>query len=333
MDTGYTSEVLVNLFLQSLGTGTFAIMKAISFLGQEEFFLILMPFLYWCVDARLGLKIGLMLLISNGINGFFKVAFAGPRPYWFEGTVEGVIGESSFGIPSGHAQISASVWGYMAVLFKKKWFSIVALVIIFLIGISRLFLGVHFLRDVLFGWLLGGLLVLAFVKLEPIFIRFVHKLSFQNKLLAIIMGCALFLIILLIPHWLRTSYVLPQSWITNALSDIPEVNPEPLSKDGVFTVIGTLLGMLLGYTGFAHYFGNLDAKGKPPVVLLRYLLGLIGVFVLWFGLGKIFPRTDDLIGNGLRVLRYTLIGLWVSAIAPWIFLRLKLAVLSANKSE
>ena len=159
MDTGYAIEVAVNLFLQSIGDWTYGIMEAISFLGQEEFFLVLMPFLYWCIDARLGLRVGMMLLLSNGVNGFFKVTFAGPRPYWFESTVEGVIGESSFGIPSGHAQIAASVWGYLAALIKKRGFTIAALVIIFLIGLSRLFLGVHFLRDVVFGWLIGAIMV------------------------------------------------------------------------------------------------------------------------------------------------------------------------------
>ena len=332
MDTGYAIEVAVNLFLQSLGEWSYGIMKAISFLGQEEFFLVLMPFLYWCVDARLGLRIGLMLLISNGVNGFFKVLFAGPRPYWFEGSVQGVTGESSFGIPSGHAQIAASVWGYMAALFKKRAFTIAAVVIIFLIGLSRLFLGVHFLRDVLSGWLIGAILILLFVKLEPNFIKFVSKWSFPQKIAGIFLGCAGLLVVFLIPYWLRESYLLPQDWITNALADVPDVTLRPLSKDGVFTVIGTILGMLLGYTWFSHKYGNFDTKGKFGVVLLRFALGLAGVLVIWFGLEQVFPRTEDLVGYGLRVFRYTLIGLWVSAIAPVIFIALRLANKTTKES-
>ena len=325
MDTGYAIEVAVNLFLQSIGDWTYGIMEAISFLGQEEFFLVLMPFFYWCIDARLGLRVGMMLLLSTGVNGFFKVTFAGPRPYWFESTVEGVIGESSFGIPSGHAQIAASVWGYLAALIKKRGFTIAALVIIFLIGLSRLFLGVHFLRDVVFGWLIGALLVLLFVKLEPGFIKLISKWNFQQKILGIVGGCALLLIIFLVPFWLRDSYLLPQSWLTNALADVPDVTPHPLSKDGVFTVTGTILGMLLGYTWFSHSYGVFNTQGKLPVVLLRFIIGLAGVLALWFSLGQLFPRSEDLIGYSLRLLRYTLIGLWVSAIAPVIFMALKLA--------
>jgi membrane-associated phospholipid phosphatase len=325
MDTGYSIEVAVNLFLQSLGTWSFGIMKAISFLGQEEFFLILMPFLYWCVDSRLGLRVGLMLLLSNGVNGFFKIAFAGPRPYWFDADVQGVIGESSFGLPSGHAQIAASVWGYLASLLRKKWFTILALVIIFLVGLSRLFLGVHFLRDVLVGWLIGALMVFLFVKLEPGFKRIVERLSYPKKISFTFIACAILLVILLIPFWFRENFALPQSWITNALADVPAVTPNPVSKDGVFTVIGTTLGMLLGYIWLDHQYGGMSNQGTPGKILLRYTLGLIGVVALWFGLGQIFPRTADILSYGLRILRYALIGIWISAIAPWLFIKLKLA--------
>ncbi|MEN6435321.1 MAG: phosphatase PAP2 family protein [Anaerolineaceae bacterium] len=325
MDAGYSIEVAVNLFLQSLGTWSFGIMKAISFLGQEEFFLILMPFLYWCVDSRIGLRVGLMLLLSNGVNGFFKVAFAGPRPYWFDGDVQGVIGETSFGNPSGHAQIAASVWGYLAALFRKKWFTILAFVVIFLVGLSRLFLGVHFLRDVLIGWFIGALMVFLFIKVEPFIVRTMTKLSYPKKIGYTFVLCAILLVILLIPYWFRENFVFPQSWMTNALADVPNAVPEPLSKDGVFTVTGTILGMLLGYIWLEHKFGGMNNQGTPGKVLLRFLIGLIGVALLWFGLGQIFPRDPNILSYGLRLLRYALIGLWVSAFAPWLFIKLKLA--------
>ena len=144
-------------------------------------------------------------------------------------------------------------------------------------------------------------------------------------MLGIIIGSALLLVIFLVPFWLRDSYLLPQSWLTNALADVPDVTPHPLSKDGVFTVIGTILGMLLGYTWLSHKYGGFNTQGKLAVVLLRFIIGLAGVLALWFGLGQVFPRREDILGYSLRLLRYTLIGLWVSAIAPVIFMALKLA--------
>jgi hypothetical protein len=55
------------------------------------------------------------------------------------------------------------------------------------------------------------------------------------------------------------------------------------------------------------------------------VLGVAGVMVCWFVLGKVFPRGDDALALVLRFLRYALIGVWVTAIAPWLYVRLKMA--------
>ena len=58
---------------------------------------------------------------------------------------------------------------------------------------------------------------------------------------------------------------------------------------------------------------------------LRYLIGLVGILIFWFGLGAIFPRQEEIISYVLRYFRYVLVGFWVSGGAPWVFLRFKLA--------
>jgi hypothetical protein len=71
--------------------------------------------------------------------------------------------------------------------------------------------------------------------------------------------------------------------------------------------------------------GGFETNGSIGQLILRYLLGLIGVLVLWFGLGQLFPDGEDLLSLALRYLRYALVGFWVSALAPLIFIRLRLA--------
>ena len=68
--------------------------------------------------------------------------------------------------------------------------------------------------------------------------------------------------------------------------------------------------------------GEFDAAGAPAHRLLRYVIGAVGVFVFWYGLGAVLPRNEDLISYLLRYARYTLIGVWISALAPLIFVRL-----------
>jgi len=59
--------------------------------------------------------------------------------------------------------------------------------------------------------------------------------------------------------------------------------------------------------------------------LARYLLDLVGVILIWYGLKAVFPSEANLLGYALRYLRYALVGLWVSVGAPALFIRLRLA--------
>lgn len=158
----FSSEIVVNTFLQSLGDWLVGPMRAITAMGYEQFFILLLPAIYWCFGQMLGIRVGIIFLTGQYLNFFLKFLFHSPRPYWVSDKVLAYSQETSFGLPSGHAQIAGTMWGWLAVEIKKRWFTILAIVIIFLIGLSRLFLGVHFLSDVLLGWALGGLTVWGF---------------------------------------------------------------------------------------------------------------------------------------------------------------------------
>jgi membrane-associated phospholipid phosphatase len=144
---------------QSMGAWLEIPMKLFSFLGSEEFFIVFLPLIYWSVDTTLGLRLGFLLLFGTGFNEIAKLALHGPRPYWVSTNVRGLASETSFGVPSGHSQISAGFWGMVAANMRKVWVWILALLLILLIGLSRLYLGVHFPHDVLIGWALGFLIL------------------------------------------------------------------------------------------------------------------------------------------------------------------------------
>ncbi|HMN61370.1 MAG TPA: phosphatase PAP2 family protein, partial [Anaerolinea sp.] len=111
MDWIQSIEIVIIFWLQSAGAWLRAPANFFTFLGTENFYLLVMPALYWCVDAGLGLRIGLILTVSGSVNAMLKLAFHTPRPYWVDPHVQAWSTEASFGLPSGHAQNAAAIWG------------------------------------------------------------------------------------------------------------------------------------------------------------------------------------------------------------------------------
>ena len=315
--------ITVNSAFQGLGNWLVAPMQFFSFLGSENFFLIVLPLVYWCLDARLGMQLGVMLLASNGLNGLFKMAMHGPRPYWMSTEVKGLASETGFGVPSGHSETAAGMWGIAAARISRTWAWVAAVIVVLLIGLSRIYLGVHFLHDVLLGWLLGGLTLWAFIKLwDPIVAR-LKKISMGRQiLLAFAVSLGMILLAALIV-FLSRNFVIPEAWIANATRDGGGA-PNPFSMEGIVTSMGTLFGLLAGIAWLAPR-GGYRASGPAWKRALRYVVGLVGVAVFYIGLKMVFPDGEDLVALVFRYVRYMLVGAWTSAGAPWVFSKIGLS--------
>ncbi len=308
--------------VQGWGEWLLGPMRFFSFLGSEEFFLIVLPLVYWCVDAGLGARMAFMLLIANGVNALFKMALLQPRPYWVDESVRGLASETSFGAPSGHAQIAAGLWGLVAAWLRSAWAWLAAMVVIGLIGLSRIYLGVHFVHDVVLGWLLGGLTLWVFVRVwEPLAVWLKQRSLGVRIALALAFSAGMILLgggVLMAGR----EFVVPAEWVDNATRAGGEP-PNPLTLSGIVTAMGTFFGMASGLAWMADR-GGYHAGGPLGKRVLRYLVGILGVGILYVGLRLVFPSGEDAIGLAFRYLRYMLIGLWVVAAAPWLFAKLQL---------
>lgn len=312
----------INIAFQSLGGWLADPMKFFSFLGSEDFFLIALPLVYWCLDSALGLRIGVMLLTSNAFNNLFKMALHGPRPYWVSTEVEGMASETGFGVPSGHSQTAAGIWGLAAARLNRTWGWVAALMVILLIGLSRMYLGVHYLHDVLVGWALGGLTLWAYLEYwDPIAARLKKMTMGVQISLAFAVSLGMILLAALIV-FLSRDFIVPAEWIANATRNGGEA-PNPFSLEGMVTAMGTLFGLLAGVAWVAPR-GGFQASGPAWKRALRYVVGLVGVAVFYIGLKLVFPDGEDLIALVFRYTRYSLVGMWVSAGAPWVFSKLQL---------
>ena len=151
--------------------------KAVSLLGDWRFVvpavLLVGVILLWRGFRREGILFGTVLLLSECVTYLTKVLVHSPRP--LNGLV---VSDDPYSFPSGHSAIAFAFYGMVAALLYAHWARakgvtarVVARVLIFLaffvivgfVGASRLALGVHFPVDVLGGYALGALFLLAFV--------------------------------------------------------------------------------------------------------------------------------------------------------------------------
>ena len=312
----------INILFQNIGAWLFVPMRFFSFLGDEEFYLFIMPAIYWCFDSRLGFRIGMLLMLSNGINGAFKFLFHSPRPFWVNEKVIAYIHETSFGIPSGHSQNAVAIWVFFATLTKKNWFRWLFIAVFGLIGLSRIYLGAHFIIDVLVGWIIGGGLIFLFIKVENKYGEQITNWKYSKKITAAILISIIMILIAVLFVQINQNWQFSPKYLENVTRVFEGQTINPFSIDGILTASGTWLGLVIGVVLVSDriQLGKITSTNTKKII--RFVIGLVGVMILWAGLRLVFPSGIPFVSEVLRFLRYFLIGIWISAGAPLIFKRI-----------
>jgi glycerophosphoryl diester phosphodiesterase/membrane-associated phospholipid phosphatase len=291
------------------------LLHVVTFLGDEEFYLLVFPILYWAISRRVGIRLGAMLLLTAGINGIGKLVPVSPRPAFLDPALERVP-EATFGIPSGHSQNAVAIWGLLAASLRRWWAAVAAVVLIVAIGWSRIHLGAHFLEDVLIGWTIGAVLLGLYVWLETPVRAWLRRLRPRDQVLAGVVAS----LALIAPAVLLSARLQGRRFDWPGLLDVEEA----IGPSSVVTPAATLAGLAIGLV-LLRQRGGFESDGPLGQRVVRVLVGLVGVVVLWQGLGAVFPGGEDLVALLLRYLRYALVGAWVGGVAPLLFVRLGLA--------
>jgi glycerophosphoryl diester phosphodiesterase/membrane-associated phospholipid phosphatase len=291
------------------------LLHVVTFVGDEEFYLLVFPVLYWAVSRRVGIRLGVMLLLTAGLNSIGKLVPASPRPAFLDPSLERVP-EATFGIPSGHSQNAVAIWGLLAVTLRRWWAFVGAAALIVAIGWSRIHLGAHFLEDVLIGWTVGALLLGLYLLLEAPVRGWLARQRPADQVLAGFVGS----LALIVPGVVLSARLRGRHLDWPGLLDVEAA----IGPSSVVTPAATLAGLAAGLV-LLQRRGGFESDGPLGQRVTRVLLGLVGVIVLWQGLGAVFPGGEDPLALLLRYVRYGLVGAWVGGIAPLLFVRAGLA--------
>jgi membrane-associated phospholipid phosphatase len=317
------------LNLQSLGSWLVAPMNVITVAGSSALLLVITAIIYWCVDTKWGLRLAVTMALTVAINEILKVAIHDPRPYWYDPRVQLLTSpHGSFGIPSGHSATALAGWGLLAVFLATGWGWLIAAALVLLVGLSRVYLGVHFPSDVLAGWAVGALIAVLVLRLEGSVLARTRRTPEVTQI-AIVLAVTLLLATLsvFVNQSVIASWQLPNEWIENAARQAPNHTLEPLSVKNIVASTGILSGLLVGAI-VLNARGGFDVRGSRGQLLRRFIVGILGVLILWLGLDELFglvPGGEGLLAHLLHYLRHTLLGMWVTALAPAIFIRAGLA--------
>lgn len=303
------------------------VMSIYTHLGDGPVSLGVIALIYWHFDRRLGLRLGVLLMLGAVLNGLLKLTFAAPRPAWFLADPAPHQRWHSFGMPSGHAQ-SATVWLLAAHHSRHAALWGAAACYALSMGYSRVVIQAHSWSQVCAGWGVGVCLLLAFSGLErgvgarferppPLSLRFDGLLSISLVVVALgVVGVAAALVHSIAPE---------DTAIWERFADEQGLSlPSPASVRTVVAPLGALIGLLVG--------ARLDFRHSPlaPTSLGGMLrrtvfgLGLLGGAAALFKLG--LPEGGEgAFGHALRGLSAVVFGVLITAGVPAALRRLELA--------
>ncbi|MDE5978288.1 MAG: phosphatase PAP2 family protein [Turicibacter sp.] len=160
-------ELEIIRFIQSFHTPFLdQVFEWVTAFGESSLIITIILGIYWCVNKDSGECVAYSFFSSSMLNNIVKNIVKAKRPIGEEGIRSlRVQTATGYSFPSGHSQGASSTYGALYLLFQRYKCAWMLLILILLVGFSRLYLGVHYPKDVIVGIILGFLMSFMSYKL------------------------------------------------------------------------------------------------------------------------------------------------------------------------
>ncbi len=226
-------------------------------------------FIFWCVDKKWGYKFLAWYNCSELLNGFLKLTVCAYRPWIRSDLIEPAgdskVAATGYSFPSGHTTAATVNYGGTAVWQwnKRRWVSVICIILLVLTGFSRNYLGVHTPQDVAVGFGATALVMFIISKVN-------NKLENNATAKNILTEIGILLVIAVIIYIQIKPY--PMDYVNGELL----VDPQKMMKD-TFKAAGMFLGFVVGSYIERYYIKYQipeNSKNLP-------ILGFIGVAIIF----------------------------------------------------
>ncbi|MFZ5823300.1 MAG: phosphatase PAP2 family protein [Bacillota bacterium] len=259
-------------------------------LHHETVYILILPLVYWLYDKRFGRYIFSVFAWGFWTNDVLKLAFGTERPTVEQG-VRVLFAETGGGnaFPSGHAQTPFIFWGAMALRFRRPWFTWFAAILVFFIGFSRLYLGLHWPIDTIGGFAIGALVLALLQWSQGFWIG-------EGQ-----------------PLWLKLliAFLMP-----GAALGITALVTQGEMAHLVMIVAGVYAGLLSGSALEEALVGFDPRRGGHLQQVAKIFTGLILIVAIKEGFKLFLP--DNNVGD---MIRYFSMAFAATLVAPWLFHR------------
>lgn len=240
-------------------------------MGSGVFIVAVFCLLFWCYNKRYAFNFGLGCGVAVLFNYALKTKFNRPRPFVTDHSIINYTNSLSSSFPSGH---SATIGAVSSLLLSevyakrksnKKWFRITSIVVVtiacLLVAFSRMYLGQHYLSDVIIGLAVGWGAGTLFYKFG--FIKNDKEHSYALYLLPIL-------------------FAVPFLYVDEMFTTI-------LKHKTIFMYVGILTSVIIGYY-FEKKYVKFDPQAGVLFTIFKIAFGVLSTYGLYLLLGLIFPN-------------------------------------------